>query len=50
MPIRPDLGALCQKCHNGYDAGKGNADRKRMTYEAAGQLVLFENYMSSERA
>ena len=36
-----NLAALCQKCHNSYDAGKRHANRKRRAHKAAGQLDLF---------
>ena len=37
-----NLAALCQKCHNSYDAAKRHANRKHRAYAAAGQLRLFE--------
>ena len=37
-----NLAALCQKCHNTYDAGKRHANRKHRALAAAGQLKLFE--------
>ena len=36
-----NLAALCQKCHNTYDAGKRHANRKHRALAAAGQLPLF---------
>ena len=36
-----NLAALCQKCHNTYDAGKRHANRKHRVLTAAGQLPLF---------
>ncbi len=36
-----NLAALCQKCHNTYDAGKRHSNRKHRALAAAGQLPLF---------
>ena len=36
-----NLAALCQKCHNRYDAGKRHSNRKHRALAAAGQLPLF---------
>ena len=36
-----NLAALCQKCHNTYDAGKRHANRKHRAQAAAEQLRLF---------
>ena len=36
-----NLAALCQKCHNTYDAGKRHANGKHRALAAAGQLPLF---------
>ena len=39
----PDnLAALCQKCHNTYDAAKRYANRKHRAHATAGQLSLFD--------
>ena len=35
-----NLAALCQRCHNTYDAPKRHANRKRRVAESAGQLAL----------
>ncbi|MDE0464600.1 MAG: hypothetical protein OXH93_19435 [Caldilineaceae bacterium] len=38
-----NLAALCQCCHNRYDASKRHANRKHRAHAAAGQLRLFED-------
>ena len=38
-----NLAALCQRCHNRYDAPKRHANRKHRALAAAGQLKLFES-------
>lgn len=35
-----NLAALCQKCHNTYDAPKRHSNRKHRALAAAGQLPL----------
>ena len=35
-----NLAALCQKCHNTYDAPKRHGNRARREKQAAGQLTL----------
>ena len=35
-----NLAALCQKCHNTYDAAKRHGNRVRRAKKAAGQLAL----------
>ena len=35
-----NLAALCQKCHNTYDAAKRHGNRARREKQAAGQLTL----------
>ena len=37
-----NLAALCQRCHNQYDAPKRASNRKHNAHRAAGQLPLFE--------
>lgn len=37
-----NLAALCQRCHNRYDAAKRGQNRKHNARRAAGQLRLFE--------
>lgn len=44
---RGNLRALCQKCHNGYDAkhrAAGIRARRRSAQEQAGQTILGEEY------
>ena len=36
-----NLAALCQKCHDSYDAGRRHATCKRRAHELADQLTLF---------
>ena len=36
-----NLAALCQKCHNAYDASKRHSNRKHRVLAEAGQLSLF---------
>ena len=36
-----NLAALCQCCHNRYDAPKRHSNRKHRAHAAAGQLRLF---------
>jgi len=42
-----NLAALCQRCHNGHDAGARQRRRRERLIGESGQMLLFANEMPS---